>query len=359
MNYELYIIHTSYFLLHYSCFKKDKIMLRTIQHQNSNDLSRLTSSGSALIITIILISAISGIAFSVGRLMASEIRQSTQLEHSMVAYYAAESGIERGLLMWRYNHDVQVPIENIDNDKYNGMSNDVKMSWRINLSSDGLKDQNIIDDYTIPPLKRDNSYYDLRIWYKNPIIDEKSKEVVCTNSAMNSGICAKAVSEGRPVTNTYNKPALAKDQAVQYDVEGLEDIILDWEAVDHYYCLGTTDGKSNCHLEIIPIDSDGNVVVDFKWFLSYFKHKNVKYTLSSDTTVIRLRFFGNPLKDYSITVDNRWGAARSDPKKMSSRYTTIDSIGYFGLAKRRLQIKIDRFSGTIFGPSDFVIYQGE
>ncbi|MCL5795765.1 MAG: hypothetical protein M1338_05435 [Patescibacteria group bacterium] len=65
------------------------------------------SQGSALIITILLITAISTVLFSVARLTYSDLAQATRLEESITANYAAESGIELGLLSYRFNHEAE------------------------------------------------------------------------------------------------------------------------------------------------------------------------------------------------------------------------------------------------------------
>ena len=45
--------------------------------------------------------------------------------------------------------------------------------------------------------------------------------------------------------------------------------------------------------------------------------------------------------------------------KIDSRYTYIEATGYFGGAKRKLKISIDRATGSMLTPYDFLLYSNE
>ncbi len=66
--------------------------------------------GSALIISMLLITAVSGMAFSIARLLFVEAATATLYENGSVAYYSAESGIEEGFLRYRYNQNAEIPF---------------------------------------------------------------------------------------------------------------------------------------------------------------------------------------------------------------------------------------------------------
>lgn len=294
-----------------------------------------SNTGNALLITMLVVVVISAIGLSVSRLTLSQVRQTSQLEDSVTAYYAAESGIEQGLLMWRYNRDVEVPI-NIEG----GMSEQDQNAMRIDLDSMVVSyPANILTDI---PQDRKNSYYDLRVWYKNPIVSSTSEEVVCSDVST-SEMCTNP---DRPIVDTGALPALEKDQAIEYNVEGLSDVAFKWDFVTDYGVAGC----DTCRLEATPIDKNGNTLL--KRFFTYNQRTGVLFTLSdANINIIRLRVFGDSLKEYSLSVDA--------PNKMSSRYSTIESLGYYGNAKRKLQIKIDRATGSILGPYDFLLFQGQ
>lgn len=313
----------------------------------------LLRSGSALIITILVIAVVSAIGFSVSRLTISQMRQTTQLEDSVKAYYAAESGIEQGLLMWRYNHNVEVPKENL--------SQDDPQTMRVFMNDMSTKDANISQP---EPNVSNIPYYDLRIWYKNPIIDGWSEEIVCSENATSS-YCTSP-QENQPITRTGTEPALAKDSAIQYNMQGVDRILLKWEFEDDSYCRSNcrdnqglpticTANFSNsiCKIEFIPINEQGDMDWDKKYLISYNERDNLGMPVNN-IQIARFRVFGSGLKEYMISSQ-----ATGDDAKMSSGFTIIESTGYFGNAKRRLQIKINRTSRTILGPYDMVIYQAQ
>jgi hypothetical protein len=300
------------------------------------------TQGSALVITILVIAVISAIGFSVSRLSISQLRQTTQLEDSTVAYYASESGVEQGLLMWKYNHDVEVP-----NNVTGGMSQDVTDAFRVNMEDMATSTGDV---KLAPEGNKKDSIYDLRIWYKNPNIGGTSKEVVCENSLLSepTSECANAVAEGRPVTDTGAQPALEKNKVVEYDATGISQIYLRWGFEDDTFCMTHSDnlGRSVCLLEINFYPSGE------KQFLEYNLRTGYNRALPTDTSKIFITAQSDNLKEYLISVS---GA----DQKIPSRFSTIESTGYYGLAKRKLQIKIDRFSGTVFGPYGLIIYQGQ
>jgi len=292
-----------------------------------------SNTGNALLITMLVVVVISAIGLSVSRLTLSQVRQTSQLEDSVTAYYAAESGIEQGLLMWRYNRDVEVPA-NIEG----GMSEQDQNAMRVDLDLMTVTyPTNILTEI---PQDRKKSYYDLRVWYKNPIVASTSEEVVCSD-ASTSEMCTNP---DRPIVDTGALPALEKDQAIEYNVEGLSDVTLEWDFVTDYGAAGC----DTCRLEATGVSKEGFEVN--KKFYTYGQRSGGIIDINN-IKLLRLRVFGDSLKEYSLSIDA--------PNKMSSRYSTIESLGYYGNAKRKLQIKIDRATGSILGPYDFLLFQGQ
>ena len=73
-----------------------------------NKFGKTSSPGAALIIAMLVVTAVSGIAFYASRLTIKELVSMNRQEDSLSAYYLAETGVEEGLLLWRYNHDVEI-----------------------------------------------------------------------------------------------------------------------------------------------------------------------------------------------------------------------------------------------------------
>lgn len=69
----------------------------------------MKKAGSALIIAVSLIAAIGGISFAIAKMVYFQSSTYSAQENGIVAYYAAESGIEEAFLRYRYNQDTEIP----------------------------------------------------------------------------------------------------------------------------------------------------------------------------------------------------------------------------------------------------------
>ena len=58
--------------------------------------------GSALIIALLIMATVGGVTFGIGRLFFLDRSITALYENSTIAYYAAESGLEEGMLRYRY-----------------------------------------------------------------------------------------------------------------------------------------------------------------------------------------------------------------------------------------------------------------
>ena len=298
-------------------------------------------SGSALIITLLVVSVLVAVGFSVSRITMSEIVQSTELEDSELAYQAAEAGVEIGLLLYRYDRDAQVPDETVavtaittDYLRYN-ITDATEMG-----SSDAM-------DAT-------KSYFDMKMYHRNTgnkdIIGIKS----CDKRLYDAKLCVKVDTCPTDITCYepegesdiyYIIPALIQDQAVEYNIyDSTTSLNISWVFLDDE---NVDDNK----LLILPIDSDGQIVDNLKQLLTGNIGDNVTIGLTnSDKTInkIRIKPFGGNLASYEIgSIAN-----------FDSRYTIIESTGYFGSTKRKLKVELDRATGSILSPYDFTVYSG-
>ena len=58
---------------------------------------------------MLLITSIGVITFGIGRALFVQTQTGALYENGVMAYYAAESGIEEGFLMYRYNQNSEIP----------------------------------------------------------------------------------------------------------------------------------------------------------------------------------------------------------------------------------------------------------
>jgi len=267
------------------------------------------SRGSALIITLLVIMVISAVGIGVGRLTLSEIKQTVNLENSVGAQAIAESGLEHGLLLFRFNHNAEVCAEKTAEVSCSATSTPVKIDMGNGAS------------------------YDILMYHK--------------------------LGAGEPeiVTTSGTTPALGKDENVQYDLTDVSgNLYLKWTYKD----LGhppTPEEKAQMRLEVTAYDADGKITGK-KLFLHDNQGEIQPLSTLDDggttigATSLRIKSMGGDINNYTLSSDKA-----SD--ELGSRYTYVESTGYFGNTKRKLQIKLDRHSGQILGTYDFVLYSGQ
>ncbi len=102
-----------------------------------------SNHGAALLITMLLIAGVGSLALAVSRIVLSEIRISSAYADGIVAYQAAEAGIERGLLEFRFNRSIEqtFPFEKLNDDT--GAGYNLNISYK---DSDGTITGNLAKD---------------------------------------------------------------------------------------------------------------------------------------------------------------------------------------------------------------------
>lgn len=321
-----------------------------------NRFKQSKNVGAALVITLIVVTVISAIAFSVSRMLVSEVKQITRLEDSEMAYQAAESGIEAGLLLYRYNKDIEVPA-----DVTGGMDEKVTKAMRVNVTDGKLEASNLDINANLIDMIKSKSYYDLRIWHKNYNKDGVSVEEVNSNPCIQvtdvNGVKSYPTycvpDNPGEVGSTQSIPALAKDGSVEYNINKLDGkIYLKWGYMN---TTPTRQEKDQMRLEYTAYDADGQIAENgngkelFTYFDAIRSQGGDVISLNvTNAQDLRIKSWGGDLDNYKMTL-------ASSNAKLDSRYTYIESTGYYGGSKRKLKVKIDRQTGSIVSTYDFVL----
>ena len=69
----------------------------------------MKKKGSAILIATLLVTAIGSLAFSFGKILLADITSASIYENGVGSYYSAESGIEEGMLRYRFSSSATVP----------------------------------------------------------------------------------------------------------------------------------------------------------------------------------------------------------------------------------------------------------
>lgn len=289
--------------------------------------------GSALIITLLVMAFVTTLVFEVGRLTINEIRQTDSLSDSSVAFHAAEAGIEDGLLRWKFNKNVELPQA------------DMTESNNLALRVDLVTNQVVASaDSSRPPANSRNSTYDLKIWYKaNQIGDPAAL--------------------GTP---NDNNPKLVRDESKEFDVSNLtgKNIEIRW----------LKDAKSpsnplnayNVNLEwsLFQQDPVSQQITTIAGGLLDASQDSLTVSVPAGGTNYKIRikmFIGSGVVNGFITSPgpddafSRYTIREPSGGKIDTGTTYIESTGYYGRAKRKLRITVDRATNTILGLYGFVL----
>lgn len=365
--------------------------------------------GSALVIAVLLVSAIGAIAFGFGRVFLAGLSNMTISSDGIYAYYSAESGMEEAFLRYRYDMNAEVPFATWTLGENKVFSSDLTGD---NIDK-GTSDQGIAKSTSTLLSNRANQIYDLRMgyigtngapfWGDDPI-----------NTALGDKKLLDNVVGDDRYGNSNKALTVAKDEAIKIDLAGLNialaggnDLIIYAKmsdpsgnplnvgkaiieaklTVDLYgngtqineyktiisqnpsvscTLLGRTDNNA-CVAELILADlvgsSDPNYYIWNKGNLLALWRSSIGLPAFDSQTKATL--FLKPLYyDAKLGISTmvcRNGINLSCPDKTKSGVitgpaTSVSSTGYYGGISRTLAANIDRQSGTLYDLFDYVIY---
>lgn len=314
----------------------------------------ITQKGSALLITMIVITVLGTIAFAIGASTISALRRQSQIEDSQNAYQAAVSGLEDGLLRWRFDKNTETPLDRTgtlkpnegglldcepptplpDGEEYSRPTTSSQMYDRINLSTGEVK--YCIDPNVEKSPDPSQIVYDIKIQYKK---DLKEPEVVDFDTDSNGKI-----------------PALKKDDTIEYEVsefveEGSSTINLNWVFEDKI--IDIVNSKQN--FEVFALDDTGNLKSRRLYSPAFSLQAQKGFVFPFELkggTKLRIKPLGDDVDQYTLKVP----PAYQSKIALDSRITNLEVTGYFGLAKRKLRLTLDRASGSILPIYDYALF---
>lgn len=300
--------------------------------------------GSALIITILMVTIISTISFTISALSISEFRKAGILQDSIAAYYAAESGIEQGLMQYRLWHDAEVSSQVMGEVlALQGAAIGPELSP---TETDGTPQTYRLDGGAVAggpalvtdPANRGTSYYDLKMWYKGYSIGDVS-------------------SGGYPAIGS-SPHRIYRDSALNLVVNGASKLEIKWKPEQSAY-NNTTKPLYKFFLEVVTTDLSTNELKR-----SNFVDTRVPGAAEDSVTKIddlpsvasvRIKPWDMKYVDYSLIFKDDSG----NPVKFDNQVSFIEATGSVGKAKRKLRIGINRASGTVLELQDFLLYAGD
>jgi len=336
--------------------------------------------GSAIIIAMLLISAVGTIAFSFSRALFVEIANANIYENGTIAYYAAESGIEEGMLRFRLNRNIQLPSGTRMGDNF-AIRSDLTDSQIISKDLQRGTDRNI--DEGIEPAAQ---IFDLRMTNRAEAINVTGKDSL--------GKSVPNLVDYKPSTDPAGEYVIKRDESKKFDLSNIflsSDVNFYFKPLLSEITLKAPFNERRCVLieakitgqDLSSTKTDERKTIFYSNFPScdysnVFDKKNLpgqylrQYNISADGTVqiknIKSILWPTVLLSSSslsikpIGSDIAFSIERKNPfadDLLYSPATTIESVGYYGDVVRKLEASIDRQSGTLYDLFDYVIYKAK
>lgn len=275
-------------------------------------------SGSALLVTLLLIGTIGAIILTLSRTNIIKLRIASSLNESQVAYYAAEAGIEEGLLAYRADRNIQVPYKTGDTEPSSGSNNYRKVNLENLTDNSEIKEE-------IGDISTDNPYYELKVYYKKDLLAAK----------------------------------LVKDQIRELSVKNTETIRVKWNIE---FNNGTSAPLARGAVEYTTLDKTNNMIKKTNPQLGYLSEGS--FTVAGVDGLLQVKFVLQREANTAYS-DAQFANLRLKLEMTSlaglidSGKTYVESIGHFGAVKRKLVAEVDRKSGALINIFDYTLYSKE
>lgn len=258
--------------------------------------------GSALIITMLVVAAISTAAFGMSRIFLADVRVAGSLEDSLKGYYLTEAGDEEGLLRYRIDRNNEQSL------------NQIPPASPVTRSFAGGNYKMSTTFLTTGPLSA-------------RVLGDHSFDTIGEFNAGNTDF------QGPPAGE------VPQDETVEVTTpSGSGQIAVRWR-----WQGGVSPANPECGVEITSVLSGGN----FDKVLNTTAGPEAEQPIpeTGGRTSLRVKPFCKGLDWLAF------GAAQPIGRTLQ----VVESTGTLGRAKRKLQATVNRRSGSIVGLFDFVL----
>ncbi|MEI6498950.1 MAG: pilus assembly PilX N-terminal domain-containing protein [bacterium] len=338
--------------------------------------------GSAIIIAMLLISAVTAVAFGFGRTLFMSISSAALYENGKIAYYSAESGIEEAFLRYRLDKNTEVPFV-ASNDAFSVVGstvlrNDITNGEVIDYNNGKGVNKNTLSDYSAS-----HQVYDLRI-------DPKTSAIGPTGSDSNP---VTALEKYNASDDKGQNNIILRDESQKFDGTNIfahSDFNLTFkplETKDNIKLAAPFNDKNCLLIEAKIVGKTMAGTNDEKKMFFYSNSPSCDYTKvfqANDLNgkgVLGYGLSGNKIAQIQnlksliwptvilsqaelylkpIGADMAFALTRKNPisdELMYGSTTKIESTGYYGSATRKLEVTLDRQSGSLYDLFDYVIYK--
>jgi len=320
--------------------------------------------GSAIIIAVLLVSAIGGIAFGFGRALFAELATAAIPENGIGAYYAAESGVEEALLRYRYDKNAEVAYDG------KAITDQTKKIFRNNITTPPAGGQEVGNNpTTLAGISRSALYptgplsdqiYEMKMGSKVTALTDH-KIIRDEVEKFDLGSFSGGTGNGEDVTLTLTHvpgssaiPFPANCAMVEARLTG--NIGAPAGPLKEFKKI-FYNGAATCTVNSSVLGSaDPDSKFDYRFGADYKVVSLMAQIRGASAPALHNAILTLKPIGGGVTVALSLPAGYVIPKINGSELT-VNSTGYYGQAVRTIEVKLDRQSGTLYDLFDYVIYK--
>lgn len=344
--------------------------------------------GAALVVAILLASIIGSAAIGVTAIAFRQVNIAETYNNGLVAFYAAESGLEQGLLYNKYDKNVEIPetVSGTFTPDANNLLRRPASAYRNYMSDNSdimrkpLHNPITADDkvgVTVGYTATDRTQvYDLQSFYKQAYV---GSDLVAPVGVVDE----KDLTKPEYDSPTYK---IAKDNAKSFTINSTGAIHLYWKWVKNDPLQGDCNSYPRA-LEIKVKVSEASPISGKNEYTALLRDRrcstlanskdatqvsgtsgvNAVFTTGTNlladmgiSTFTPTEISLKPIGNTRDSADGIYFGYYQEPisnRNSSGTSTTIQSIGYFAGNSRQITANIDRQTGTILDIFNYVIYK--
>lgn len=325
---------------------------------------------SAIVVAVLIAAAIGVAALGINALAIRQINISETYNNGLVAFYSAESGIEEGLLRFRFDKNSELPLNlpninetnNLVDDAYSSDGTTPKMAVRVNMNEPENLTTTTENFYNSKDRKQ---IYDLRQYFKTNYygLNYLSESKVNITSDLEQTI-------------TDQNYLLKKDNAYDFQLlnaekpgTGINDATIYFKFTEATNCTSNyqaveikakianpTPEMRDEYTEVFDTCTSGNTIANSTLKSPDINNKNSKINLKSDLKISSLQVREMTIRPIGGDIVFAFEQKTDGNIKTSGPTTTVSSIGYFAGTSRKINATINRQTGNIQDIFHYVIY---
>ena len=348
--------------------------------------------GAALIIAILLSAIVGSAAIGASAIATRQVRISDTYDKGLVAFYAAESGLEQGLLQYKFNQNIEIP-EDFTVDLTDSLQRKSNKTYRNFLNRTPMKfdisNNKGVDIGYNSTSKSLGQVYDLQVFYKQKYYGVDTQTAGVYNGYIDP-TDIQSYQTDQPKTYTIRKDEAATFEVLPTNATAnpptINEVHLYWRwqracsgkprALEVKIKTQQTDSltRKNEYTKIFydprcgtiigagPSDVAKHVIATDPWVFDTGQELKASLGISALTaTEFTLKpVGGGNTDDYIWFGFNQTTALNpSASLRTTGPNTTVRSIGYFGGTTREITANLSRQNGTVLDLFQYVIYQGQ